>query len=135
MAASPSPGGSDLGSIPGLLTRLADDAMALARNEIALAKAEARGVVRDVKLSVAPFTIAAGVLLMGAMTLVAAAVLALAEVLRPWVAALIVAVALLLIGWLLLKAGQRKWQSIGDHFDRTQDSLHRDATLVARRTS
>jgi hypothetical protein len=62
-------------------------------------------------------------------------VLALAEVMRPWLAAHIVSVALLLIGWLLLKAGQRKWHHIGDRFDRTQDSLQKDATLVARRTS
>lgn len=135
MDPSPNPTGGDLGSLPGLLTRLADDAMALVRNEVALAKTEALGVVRDVKLSVAPFTMAAGVLLMGALTLVAAVVLALAEVLRPWLAALIVSVVLLLIGWLLMKAGQRKWHDIGERVDRTQDSLHKDATLVARRTS
>jgi xanthine/uracil permease len=118
----------------GLLTRVMDDAMALARNELALAKAEARGALQDLKQSIGPFAIAGGVLLAGALTLVAALVLALAEVMRPWLAALIVAVALMLIGWLLLKAGQRKWANIGDRMDRTQDSLQKDATVVARRT-
>jgi hypothetical protein len=74
------------------------------------------------------------VLLAGALTLVAALVLALAEVMRPWIAALIVAVTLMIIGWLLLKAGQRKWAKIGDRMDRTQESLQKDAAVVARRT-
>ena len=74
---------TEQGSVTGLLTRLMDDAMALARNEIALAKAEARGALQDFKLSIGPFAIAAGVLLAGALTLVAALVLALAEVMRP----------------------------------------------------
>lgn len=125
--------GGETTSIANLLSRLVEDAMALARNEVALAKAEVRGVVRDVKLSVVPLAIAAGVLLAGVLTLVAASVLALAEVLDPWLAALIVGVVLLVIGWALLKAGQRKWSSIG--FERTQESLQKDATVVARRTS
>jgi hypothetical protein len=127
-------GSAENGSVAGLLTRVMDDAMALARNEIALAKAEARGAIQDVKLSIGPFAVAAGVLLAGALTLVAALVLALAEVMRPWIAALIVAVTLMIIGWLLLKAGQRKWAKIGDRMDRTQESLQKDAAVVARRT-
>jgi xanthine/uracil permease len=127
-------GPAETGSVAGLLTRVMDDAMALARNEIALAKAEARGALQDLKQSLGPFAVAAGVMLAGALTLVAAVVLALAEVMRPWLAALVVAVALLIIGWVLLKAGQRKWANIGDRLDRTQESLQKDATVVARRT-
>lgn len=126
---------SEAGSLAGLLSRLMDEARALARNEIALAKAEARNAVRDVKLSIAPFAIAAGVLFAGALTLVATLVLALSEVMRPWLAALIVSIVLLLAGWMLLKAGRRKWAHLGEQFDRTQESLHKDATVVARRTS
>ncbi|HEY5754781.1 MAG TPA: phage holin family protein [Steroidobacter sp.] len=126
---------SETGSLAGLLSRLMDEARALARNEIALAKAEARNAVRDVKLSIAPFAIAAGVLFAGALTLVATLVLALSEVLRPWLAAMIVSIVLLVAGWMLLKAGQRKWAHLGEQFDRTQESLHKDATVVARRTS
>lgn len=122
------------GSVTGLLTRLMDDAMALAKNEIALAKAEARGALRDVKMSIAPFAIAASVLLAGVLTLVATAVLALSEVMEPWLAALIVSAVLLVTGWILLKAGQRKWSSIGERLGRTQGSLQKDATVVARRT-
>jgi xanthine/uracil permease len=125
---------AEQGSVAALLTRVMDDAMALARNEIALAKAEARGALQDFKKSIGPFAIAAGVLLAGALTLVAALVLALAEVMRPWLAALVVAVALMIIGWLLLKTGQRKWANIGNRLDRTQESLQKDATVVARRT-
>jgi cytochrome bd-type quinol oxidase subunit 1 len=126
---------SETGSLAGLLSRLMDEARALATNEIALAKAEARNAVRDVKLSIAPFAIAAGVLFAGALTLVATLVLALSEVMRPWLAALLVSIVLLLAGWMLLKAGRRKWAHLGEQFDRTQESLHKDATVVARRTS
>jgi hypothetical protein len=111
-----------------------DEALALARNEIALAKTEARTALRDVKLSVAPFAIAAGVLLAGALTLVATIILALSEVMRPWLAALLVSIVLLVAGWVLLKAGKRKWSHLGEQFDRTQESLQKDATVVARRT-
>ena len=128
------PGGAEQGSVAGLLTRLMDDAVSLAKNEIALAKAEARGALNDLKKSIAPFAIAGGVLLAGALTLVAALVLALAEVMEPWLAALIVSAGLLLIGWMLLKAGQRKVANIGDRLDLTQNSLQKDATVVARRT-
>lgn len=126
---------SETGSLAGLLSRLMDEARALARNEIALAKAEARNAVRDVKLSIAPFAIAAGVLFAGVLTLVATLVLALSEVMRPWLAAMLVSIVLLLAGWMLLKAGRRKWAHLGEQFDRTQESLHKDATVVARRTS
>lgn len=130
---TPTSGATEPGSVAGLLTRLMDEVLSLAKNEIALAKAEARTAVRDVKSSVAPFAIAAGVLLAGALTLVATVVLALSEVMEPWLAALIVSVVLLLAGWMLLKAGQRKWTHLGEDFDRTQESLRKDATLVARR--
>jgi hypothetical protein len=126
---------AETGSLAGLLSRLMDEARALARNEIALVKTEARDALRDVKLSIAPFAVAAGVLLAGALTLVAALVLALSEVMRPWLAAVIVSIVLLAAGWMLLKAGQRKWAHLGEQFDRTQESLHKDATVVARRTS
>lgn len=135
MASSPiSGGGPTEASVTGLLSRLMDDALALARNEIALAKAEARTALRDVKLSIAPFAIAAGVSLAGALTLVATIVLALSEVMPAWLAALIVSIVLLVAGFILLKAGTRKWAHLGEQFDRTQESLHKDATVVARRT-
>lgn len=134
MASSPLTSAPTDASVTGLLSRLMDDALALARNEIALAKTEARTALRDVKLSVAPFAIAAGVLLAGALTLVATVVLALSEVMRPWLAALIVSVVLLIAGWVLMKAGKRKWEHLGEQFDRTQESLQKDATVVARRT-
>jgi len=122
------------GSVAGLLSRLMDDAMALARNELALAKSEARGAIRDLKAGIVPIAVAAAVLLAGALTLVAAIVLALSEAMEPWLAALIVSVALIVIGWLLLKVAQRKFENIGDRVERTQDSLQKDATVVARRT-
>jgi hypothetical protein len=138
MASSSNQVGSDTpltgASITGLLTRLVEDALGLARTEVALAKAEVRGVVHDVKASAVPMAIAVGVLLAGTLTLVATLVLALAEVMRPWLAALIVSVVLLAVGVLLLSTAKKKLLHIGDRLDRTQDSLVKDAAVVARRT-
>src|ERR1044072_4188906 len=98
-----SAGNAEQGSVAGLLTRLMDDAVALAKNEIAPAKAEGRGAPSDAQKSIGPIVNAAGAPVAGALTLVAAMGLALAEVMEPWLAALIVSVGLLLIGWMLLK--------------------------------
>ena len=87
-----------------------------------------------VEVAAAVAETAAGALAAGALTLVAAIVLALAQVMQPWLAASIVGVVLLLLGWMLLRAGQRKLADVG-RLGRTQESLQKDATVVARRTS
>lgn len=124
---------TDAEPISGLLGRLLDDAAALAKNEVALAKAELRGSLSDFKVGLGSLAMAAVVLLAGMLTLVAAVVLALGTVLEWWLAALLVGVALAAIGAALMYAAKRNLTSADVQMARTQNSLHKDATVVARR--
>ena len=121
----------DQESMSGLLSRLLSDAAALLRNEVALAKTEVAKSVDSLKVGVAAVAVAGAVLLGAFLTLVASAVLALAHVLEPWLAAGIVGVALALFGFLMMQAAKRKLsQPIA--LDRTKDSLQRDAAVARR---
>jgi hypothetical protein len=122
----------DQESMSGLLSRLLSDAAALLRNEVALVKTEVAKSVDSLKVGVAAVAVAGAVLLGAFLTLVASAVLALAHVLEPWLAAGIVGVALALIGFLMMQAAKRKLSQPGIALDRTKDSLQRDAAVARR---
>lgn len=117
-----------------LVGRLLNDATALFRNEIALAKAEFAKTITNLKLGVGVMAAAAAVLLAGALSLVAAAILGLAEVLAPWLAALVVGVVLGIVGFVMLQSAKKKLEPSNLAMERTQHSLRRDAQVVARRT-
>ncbi len=121
-------------SAANLLSRLVSDLTALFRNELALAKAEFTTAATNVKAGIAGIAVGAAVLLAGALSLVAAAILGLAEVLDPWLAALVVGVALGVIGFVLLQSAKKKLEPSNLSMERTQHSLRRDAEVVARRT-
>jgi hypothetical protein len=118
----------------GLLSRLLNDSTALAKNEIALAKAEFSNSLTELKLGMASLATAGAVLLAGFLALLAAAIIALANVMPWWAAALLAGVALTSIGLLLLAAAKRKLTGSAGELQRTQNSLRKDATVVARRT-
>jgi hypothetical protein len=119
-------------SIPGLFSRLVNDASALLRSEIALAKSELSEAATNAKLGLVALAIAFAVLLSGAQTLIAAIILGLAEVMAPWVAALIVGAILAAVGAVMLATAKRKL--LNRPIPRTQDSLQQDAAMIARRT-
>ena len=81
-------------SAASLLSRLVGDCTALVRNEIALAKAELAESTTRAKAGVAALIGAVATLLAGSLALIAAIILGLAEVMEPWLAALIVGVAI-----------------------------------------
>jgi hypothetical protein len=118
----------------GLLSRLLSDSTALAKNEIALAKAEFSNSLAELKLGVVSLATAGSVLLAGFLALLAAAVIALANFMPWWAAALFAGVALTIVGLMLLVAAKRKMTGSAGQLQRTQDSLHKDAAVVARRT-
>jgi O-antigen ligase len=127
-------GPSEQESAANLVSRLVSDLTALFRNELALAKAEFSKAATNVKLGVAGMAVGAAVLLAGALSLVAAAILGLAEVMDPWLAALVVGVALGVIGFVMLQSAKKKFETSALTMERTQHSLRRDAEVVARRT-
>jgi cytochrome c biogenesis protein CcdA len=116
-----------------LLSRLLSDATALFRNEVQLAKAELRETTTQVKAGLAAIAIGAVVLLAGVLALITAVILALAQVVEPWIAALIVGVVLAIIGLIMLQTAKKKLEPGNLALDRTQSSLRRDAEVVARR--
>jgi hypothetical protein len=66
--------------------------------------------------------------------LVTALILALAKVLDPWLAALLVGIALSAIGVAMLQIAKKKIQATTPPLPRTQSSLQADVAVIARRT-
>ena len=93
-------------SIAALLARFADDLRALFRLEVALFKAELTELRRLGRGAVA-LAIGVFLILSGWALLLAAATLGLATAVRPWLAALIIAIAVVAVGGVLLYLGKR----------------------------
>ena len=91
MAHVSDPGASEP-STAELLTRLTDQSRQLVRDEIRLAQAETQRKVKHGVMGIAEFGVAGVLALYGVGLLLATIVLALAEVVPPWLAALIVTV-------------------------------------------
>jgi uncharacterized membrane protein YqjE len=98
-------------TIGGLIHQLSEEIPALVRSEIRLAQAEVAEKGKRVGLGLGMFSAAGLVAFFGLATLVAAAVLALAETLPGWASALAVAGALLVLAGVLALAGKGKVSS------------------------
>lgn len=118
-------------SAPGLLGRLIDDVTQLFRNELALARAETMEAAHRAKSGVGAVATGGAVLLAGVLALVAAAILGLAHVVAPWLAALIVGVVLAAVGYGMVAAGRRQLEPSNFNLERTQASMRRDRDTVA----
>jgi xanthine/uracil permease len=121
-------------SAASLLSRLVGDCAALVRNEVALAKAELAESSARAKAGMVALIGAVSTLLAGSLAIVAAIVLGLAKVMEPWLAALIVGVAITVVGLLLLQAARKKLLPPHVEIDRTRASVRHDVQVLARRT-
>ncbi|MGM0832761.1 phage holin family protein [Halomonas qinghailakensis] len=121
------------GSVGSLLSTLLNEITALVRGEAELAKAEMSEKTHQAMAGVAAIALAGAVLLGGFLTLLAAVVLLLNEVLppetSPWISAVIVGAVVTLIGALMLKAGLSKVSAQGLMPNRTINSLRNDKAL------
>jgi Putative Actinobacterial Holin-X, holin superfamily III len=124
----------DAESTIALLRRLMNELSTLVRQEIALASAEVSRSIRMLVASAASVAIGGLVLYAGALVLLAAAVLGLANVVAPWLAALIVGVAVGIIGYVMVHAGLRKMKVEHLKPERVQESLRRDKEVLTRHT-
>lgn len=119
--------GSSVGS---LLSTVMQEITSLLRNEADLAKAEMSEKTHQAMMALAAIAIAGAVLLGGFLTLLAALVLVLNEVLppdmTPWLSAIIVGVIVTVIGMVMLKGGLAKLQARNWVPNRTIDSLRND---------
>ena len=75
------------------------------------------------------------VLLAGFIILLMAVVYALSMVMAPWLAALIVGVVVMIIGFAMLQSGKKQFEP--SHFkpDRTLDALNKDQEALRRKVS
>ena len=121
-------------SAASLLSRLVGDCAALVRNEVALAKAELSESSTRAKAGMVALISAVATLLAGSLALNAAVVLGLSKVMEPWLAALIVGVAITAIGFGLLQAARKKLLPPHIEIDRTRAAVRNDVQVLARRT-
>ncbi len=120
-------------SVAALLADLAEEVGSLFRLEVALFKAELAEKLR--RLGRGLVAVALGVFLVfsGWIALLASAVLALATVLRPWLAALVVGIAVLLAAVLLMYLGKRWLDARALVPRRSLNSLRRDGAWTRER--
>lgn len=116
-----------------LLLRLPKQILALAKIEFANAKQEMKGGLIKLIIAVVCAIIALSFLFWAIAAFVASAILGLANVLAPWLSALLIAAALVLLtaavgfaGFLLIK---RANPVPGDTLDRVGDDLHVASTV------
>ena len=118
-----------------LLRRLTDELTTLLRQELVLAAAEISRSMRVLLAGAASLAIGGAVLFIGLLGLLAAAVLGLATVLHPWLAALVIGAAVALIGVVLVAVGVRSFDPSALKPSRTTESLRRDRDVITRRQS
>jgi len=91
-----------------LVTRLTHQSSELAKHEVALAKVELAEKAKGVGIGAGAFGAAGLLALFGTATLIAAAVLGISEGLPPWLAALIVGIAILALAGIAALLGKQR---------------------------
>lgn len=119
-------------SVPGLIRSLADDVTRLFAQEVALAKTEVSSAVKDIKAGMVSLAIGVGILFAGVFVLLFAAVDALALVVAPWLAGLIVGGVVAVVGVVLLMKAKKALNPEAMVPNRTIDSLKKDEEMVRR---
>jgi cytochrome c-type biogenesis protein CcmH/NrfG len=89
-----------------LLSDLWQDTQALVRQEFRLASAEVESKIEQTKTDAMKAAMGVGAVYAGVLALVAALVLFVAKFVAPWVSALIVGVAVLGLGYALMRSGK-----------------------------
>ena len=118
----------------GLVSDLWRESASLLRGEAALAKAELSEKVSQVGSGIAALAAAGAVLFAGFLLVLFAVVglvaLALPEEHAPWLAPLIVGLAVLAVGWFLLSAGRNKLQAEKLKSSRSVRAVRHDAEVI-----
>lgn len=116
-----------------LLRRLTDELATLLRQELVLASAEVTRAMRLLLASAGALAVGGAVLFAGILAMLAAAVLGLATVLQPWLAALVIGAAVAVIGITLLSVSIRSLDPATLKPARTTESLRKDRDVITRR--
>ena len=118
-----------------LLRRLMDELATLFRQELALATSELTGALTKLTAGVVSIATGGAVLFAGFLVLLASAVLGLANVVEPWLAALIVGGVVAVIGLALVLAGRKKIDPSTLKPRRSPESLRQDKEVLTRSAS
>ncbi|MDO8862451.1 phage holin family protein [Haliea sp. E1-2-M8] len=119
-------------SIADLIRDLATDLSSLLGKEIQLAKAEVGESVSEAKTAVGALATGAAIAMAGLVVLLMSAVYGLSNVVEPWLAALIVGAAALLIGYVMVHSAKGKMSASSMVPDRTLDSAKKDQETLKR---
>ncbi|WP_434680875.1 phage holin family protein [Pseudomonas sp. R1-18] len=122
-------------SVIGLIRQLAHEVPALVTKEIALVRAELRESVQGVKQGAIAVGGGAIVMLGGLITVLLAGVYALSNVLAPWLSALIVGVAALVIGFFMVQAGSKRLEPSNLTPERAASALQKDKEAIRSKVS
>lgn len=121
-------------SLPSLISDLTRDMVDLVRQEIALARAEMSIKMANAQTALMAVAIGGAVLLVGMFFILQAVVNGLAMLLpielAPWLAPLLVGVAVALAGYVMVKSGSSKLTADNLMPNKTLDSLQRDKTVI-----
>lgn len=121
-------------SISDLIRDLATDLSSLFGKEIALAKSEVGESVSDAKAALGAIATGAAVSMAGLVVLLISAVYGLSNIVAPWLAALIVGMAALLVGYMMVSAAKKKFSKDSMAPDRTLASAQKDKATLKRAT-
>lgn len=121
-------------SLPSLLSDLTRDTVDLVRQEIALARAEMSLKISHAQTAMTSVAIGAAILLAGLFIILQAVVKAVEMMLppqvAPWLAPLIVGIAVAVIGYMMLKGGAAELTAEKLLPHKTMDSLKQDKNLA-----
>lgn len=117
-------------SVAGLFRQLAHEVPELFAMELALAKAEARESANAMLAGIGAVATGGAVMLAGLIILLLSATAALALVLAPWLAALIIGIAALIVGAIMVAIGKKQFSVDSLKPDRTVRSLKKDEAMV-----
>ena len=121
-----------LGELVGELTR---ETRTLVRQEVQLARLELKKRATEAARNAALLAAGGLVLYAGALALIATAIIALAEVMEPWLAALIVGVLVTALGGFLLYYGYNQLTNLDMTPRRTVETLQENAEWLKREVS
>lgn len=127
--------GADANSVGQLLRQLTHDVPELVVKELALARAELTDSMQATKAGIAAMVGGGAVLLSGLVVLLMSAVYGLSNVMAPWLAALLVGAAVVVIGLVMVSAGKKKLEPTALRPDRTLHQLHKDGSALNPRSN
>ncbi len=118
-----------------LLRNAATDLVALVRGEMALARSEAKDSMRQVVVAVVSLLTGALVAFAALLVLLQALVLVLSNYMWDWVASILVAVVVAIVGFVLIRKGETDLSAAQLAPTRTAENLRRDANLLKEQVS